>query len=347
MVTRSGSARARALHPKLMTNTIQRALEVTAPFVWEERPGGSGDLVWRYSANPIMGRRAIPCAQAVYNSAIVPFAGRYAGVFRADHLNGMPYLHVGWSDNGIEWNLSNKSLELLTDEPELTQPEYGYDPRICFIDDRYYITWCCDYHGPTIGVAWTQDFASFHRLENAFLPHNRNGVLFPKKINGNFAMLSRPSDRGHTPFGDIYYSESPDMCYWGRHRFVMSASDKAWWESVKIGSGAVPIETSEGWLLLYHGVRSTCNGFGYSMGVALLDLEKPWKVRCRMPWPLLMPEQCYEVIGAVPNVVFPCAAVHDQPTGRIAIYYGAADTHIAIAFAHTEELIEALLRHPV
>ena len=133
---------------------------------------------------------------------------------------------------------------------------YGYDPRVCFIEDRYYVTWCNGYHGPTIGVAYTFDFETFHQLENAFIPFNRNGVLFPRKINGRFAMLSRPSDNGHTPFGDIYYSESPDLEFWGRHRHVMSPApfEQSAWQCLKIGAGPIPIETSEGWLLFYHGV---------------------------------------------------------------------------------------------
>lgn len=316
------------------------------PHVWEERSPGSKDPVWRYTANPILGRRAIPSAQAIYNSAVVPFDGGYAGVFRADHWNGLPDLHCGRSKDGVVWEIEDGVIELLTDEPGLTKPAYGYDPRITLVGDLYYITWCCEYHGPTIGVAWTKDFKCFHRLENAFLPHNRNGVLFPRKINGRFAMLSRPSDKGHTPFGDIFYSESPDMCFWGRHRHVMSSGD-LWWESVKIGSGAVPIETPEGWLLLYHGVRSSCNGLVYSMGAALLDLERPWIVRSRIAGPILMPEEDYETTGSVPNVVFPCAVLLDEPTGRMTIYYGAADTHIALAFAYRDELLELLKKHPV
>ena len=100
-----------------------------------------------------------------------------------------------------------------------------YDPRVCKIGDRYFVTWCNGYQGPTIGIAWTTDFKTFHQIENAFLPYNRNGVLFPRKINGNYAMLSRPSDTGHTPFGDIFYSESPDLEFWDRDRFVMGPSD--------------------------------------------------------------------------------------------------------------------------
>jgi beta-1,4-mannooligosaccharide/beta-1,4-mannosyl-N-acetylglucosamine phosphorylase len=319
------------------------ASQTPAAIPWEERPAGQDSLVWRYSKNPLLGRRAIPCAQAIYNSAVVPFGGRYAGVFRADHMNGLPDLHLGWSEDGIKWSISNEPIEMVGASVE--RPMYGYDPRICRIDDRYYINWCCEYHGPTIGMAWTDDFKTFHRMENSFLPHNRNGVLFPKKIGGKYAMLSRPSDGGHTPFGEIFYSESPDLIHWGCHRHVM-APGGLWWEGVKIGSGAVPIETSEGWLLLYHGVRSSCNGYVYSMGAALLDLETPWKVRARIPGPILMPEMEYEVYGSVPNVVFPCAALSDS-TGRLAIYYGAADTHVALAFARQEELVAELLRNRV
>ena len=146
-------------------------------------------------------------------------------------------------------------------------------------------------------------------MENAFLPFNRNGVLFPRKINGNYAMLSRPSDNGHTPFGDIYYSESPDMTHWGRHRYVMGTAGG--WQSTKIGAGPIPIETTEGWLLIYHGVLTSCNGFVYSFGAALLDLDQPWKVIARGEPYLLAPQAPYERVGDVPNVAFPCAALVD------------------------------------
>ena len=128
--------------------------------------------------------------------------------------------------------------------------EYRYDPRVCYLEDRYYITWCNGYHGPTIGVAYTFDFQKFVQLENAFLPYNRNGVLFPRKINGHYMLMSRPSDTGHTPFGDIFVSQSKDMEFWGRHRYMMGAvkGDVSAWQSTKIGPGPVPIETEEGGL---------------------------------------------------------------------------------------------------
>ncbi len=191
---------------------------------------------------------------------------------------------------------------------------HAYDPRVTWIEDRFYVTWCNGYHGPTIGVGYTHDFETFHQLDNAFLPFNRNGVLFPRRIGGHYVMLSRPSDNGHTPFGDIFLSESPDLVHWGRHRHVMTT--QPWtWASTKIGAGPIPIETDEGWLLIYHGVLTSCNGFVYSMGAALLDLDEPWKVIARGRDYLLSPQVPYEQVGDVQNVVFPCAALVDREFG--------------------------------
>ncbi len=158
-------------------------------------------------------------------------------------------------------------------------------------------------------------------------------------------MLSRPSDSGHTPFGDIILSHSPDLTYWGRHRLVMRRGGPGWWQGVKIGAGAVPIETREGWLLLYHGVSGPCNGFVYSMGAALLDRNDPTIVRYRTRDYLLTPEKPYETVGFVPNVAFPCATLADADTGRIVIYYGAADTYTAVAFTQVDELLEHLKKN--
>jgi beta-1,4-mannooligosaccharide/beta-1,4-mannosyl-N-acetylglucosamine phosphorylase len=192
-------------------------------------------------------------------------------------------------------------------------------------------------------MAWTNDFVTFHQMENSLLPFNRNGVLFPRKIGGSYVMLSRPSDNGHTPFGDIFLSHSPDLVHWGRHRHVMSRAGG--WQSTKIGAGPVPIETREGWLLFYHGVLTSCNGFVYSFGAALLDLEQPWKVIHRTEPYLLAPQELYECVGDVPNVAFPCAALADAPTGRIAIYYGCADTVTGLCFCQVDEVLAFLRQH--
>jgi beta-1,4-mannooligosaccharide/beta-1,4-mannosyl-N-acetylglucosamine phosphorylase len=305
---------------------------------WEEKPKGHRYMVWRYSKNPIIERDLIPSSNSIFNSAVVPFNEEFAGVFRCDDRRRNQQLHSGFSKDGINWEIEDKRISFVCDDPEIGNFVYGYDPRVCWIEDRYYITWCNNYHGPTIGMGYTYDFKKFFQTENAFLPFNRNGVLFPRKIKNRYVMLSRPSDNGHTPFGDIFLSESPDMCYWGSHRHVMSPAKG--WQDTKIGAGPTPIETIEGWLLIYHGVLTSCNGFVYSMGAALLDIKSPWKVLYRTEPYLLSPQKAYECVGDTPNVVFPCAALCDPDTGRIAIYYGAADTVTCLAFTQVDELID-------
>ncbi len=307
---------------------------------WEAKPEGCTMPVWRYSQNPIIGRTGQKRSNSIFNSAVVPFNGGFAGVFRCDSRAIVMDIFVGFSDDGINWKISDEPIKFEGD-PEVTKKQYRYDPRVCFIEDRYYITWCNGYHGPTIGIAYTFDFKTFTQLENAFLPFNRNGVLFPRKINGMYHLMSRPSDNGHTPFGDIFVSQSADLTFWGKHRYMMGATpfEESAWQCTKIGPGPVPIETDEGWLLIYHGVITTCNGYVYRMGAALLDLDKPWIVKYRTKDYILGPWEQYECMGDVPNVVFPCATLCDAPTGRITIYYGCADTVTGIAFTTVDELL--------
>lgn len=311
---------------------------MTVVLPWEDRPAGEQRPLWRYSGNPVIPRDALPTSNSVFNSAVVPFGEGYAGVFRCDDTARRQQLHRGFSRDGLSWEIEAEPISFECADAELGTFVYRYDPRVTWIDDRFYVTWCNGYHGPTIGVAWSSDFETFHQLENAFLPFNRNGVLFPRKIDGRFAMLSRPSDNGHTPFGDIFYSESADLCFWGRHRHVLSTVPDSW-QATKVGAGPVPLETPEGWLLLYHGVLTSCNGFVYSMGVALLDRDEPWKVVARAAPYVLAPQAPYECVGDVPNVVFPTAMLCDATSGRLAVYYGAADTVTALAFAYVDELV--------
>lgn len=308
---------------------------------WEDRPSGCDDVVWRYSKNPVIPRDLIPCANSIFNSAVVAHQGAWAGVFRVDDTTRNMRLHAGRSSDGIAFEIDREPIDWICDDPEIGEFVESYDPRVVWLEDRYYVTWCNNYHGYTIGVGWTKDFVQFHQMENAFLPFNRNGVLFPRKINGKYAMLSRPSDMGHTPFGDIFYSASPDMVHWGVHRHVMAPkTHPLTWQCTKIGAGPIPIETTEGWLLIYHGVLTSCNGFVYNMGAAILDIDQPWRVLYRTKPYVLSPRTTYECVGDVPNVVFPCAALADAATGRVAIYYGCADTVTGLAFTQVDELIE-------
>ena len=318
-------------------------VEAAAPVPWEDRPAGAAGPLWRSSRNPIVPRDLLPRSNSIFNSAVVPFRDRYAGVFRVDDRRRTMNLHAGRSADGIDWTLDEEPIAFVPADAhvrDLQRPfVHAYDPRVTWLEDRFYVTWCNGYHGPTIGVGWTHDFETFHQLENAFLPFNRNGVLFPRRIEGRYAMLSRPSDGGHTPFGDVFYSESPDLVHWGRHRHVLAPEPWSW-ESTKVGAGPTPIETEAGWLLLYHGVLTSCNGFVYSMGAALLDLDEPWRVLARGRDYLLAPQVAYEQVGDVPNVVFPCAALVDRERDRLTVYYGAADTVVCLAHGHLSELVD-------
>ena len=308
---------------------------------WQERPADleEGAVLWRYTENPVMGRNPTPKIGRIFNSAVVPWQDGYIAVLRGEQVNGVPHVYLGRSKDGIHWNVDRERVQFVDENGEPWMPNYAYDPRLVKVEDTYYIIWCTDFHGAAIGMAKTKDFKHFTRMENPFIPYNRNAVLLPRKIGGMYKMLSRPSDSAHTPFGDIFLSESPDLIYWGRHRHVMSRGPM-WWEAVKIGAGACPIETTEGWLMFFHGVASTCNGFVYSMGGAILDRDEPSKVLYRCENYLLTPEMPYEVSGFVPNVVFPCATVQDADTGRIAIYYGSADTCVGLAFGYVDEIVQ-------
>jgi len=295
-------------------------------------------LLKRYPGNPIITRNATPTSNSIMNSSVVRFGEEYRGVFRVDNQCRDMLLHTGKSLDGIHWEIAPEPIRWTARKPELARFEYGYDPRIAFLDGKYYITWCHGYHGPCIGLGVTEDFERFDHLEIALPPFNRNAVLFPRKINGEYAMLHRPSDNGHTPFGDIFLCYSRDLTYWGKHRFVMGTRDG--WQSTKIGAGPVPIETPEGWVLIYHGVLTSCNGFVYSTGAALLDLDQPWKVIHRTRRYILAPTEFYECTGDVANVTFPVSAIHYPETDELRVYYGAADTHVCLATTTLSDLVQ-------
>ena len=312
---------------------------------WQEKTAGHQLPIWRHTQNPIIGRNPAGEIARIFNSAVIPWEGAFIGVFRGEMINGRPFLYLGHSQDGLSWTFDSSKITMTDENGTPWNPLYAYDPRLVEVEDTYYIIWCGDFDGASIGLAKTQDFKTFIRLENPFLPFNRNGVLFPKRINGKYVMLSRPSDSGHTPFGDIMLSQSPDLKYWGEHRVVMQKGGYGWWQAVKIGCGPAPIETDEGWLMFYHGVTGTCNGFVYSMSAAILDKECPSKVLYRCGTLMMTPEEWYEERGFVPNVVFPCAALTDAATGRICLYYGAADTYVGVAYTTVEETINFIKAH--
>ena len=297
----------------------------------------------RYPGNPIVTASAVPRANSIHNPAVVKRGeGDYAGVFRVDEISLSLTLHVGRSHDGIAWQIDPDPLVMRSDDAEVSVTAQSYDPRLTRIDDTYYLTWCnAGPSGPAIGLATTEDFVEFRQWENPLPPANRNCVLFPRRIAGDFAVYHRPSDRGHTPFGDVYFARSPDLVHWGRHRFVFGPAGG--WQSLKVGPGPHPIETDEGWLPLYHGVGQRCSGYVNSVGATLLDLDEPWKVRYRTRDYLLAPTESYERIGDVPNVCFPSSAT--TKGDRLRLYYGCADTCVAMAEAGLADLLEFVKDH--
>lgn len=312
---------------------------------WQDKPANCKDPMWRYTENPILTRHDCDNTNSIFNSAVIPYKGEFIGIFRCDTMELWPTLHVGRSKDGLHWNINNDKINFLPAYEGGPLPRFAYDPRITEIDGRYYVAFCTNYEelGDTIGFAYTDDFETFQLMEFPVLYFNRNGVLFPRKFGDEYALLTRPCAPGHCTLGSITVSFSKDLTYWGKHRTVMTTTRG--WQATKIGGGPTPIETDEGWILIYHGVKDMCNGLIYAAGAALLDKDDPTKVLYRTRDKILTPEAIYERIGDVDNVVFPCATLCDKDTGRIAMYYGCADTCVGVAFTTVDELLDYIKKH--
>lgn len=210
---------------------------------------------------------------------------------------------------------------------------YGIeDPRITLIDGVYYITYtACSDHGLAVRIARTSDWETVERLDIALPPCNKDCVLFPEQIQGRYHMYHRPSTDG-VPKPEMWHATSPDMLSWGSHHWVMSAAEG--WEADRIGAGAPPIKTEDGWLMFFHGADEEAN---YSLGALLLDLEDPRRILWRSQNALMKPEAPYELEGFFSGVVFVTGAV--QIEDRIDLYYGASDTLTCVASVRLDDIL--------
>jgi beta-1,4-mannooligosaccharide/beta-1,4-mannosyl-N-acetylglucosamine phosphorylase len=281
---------------------------------------------------------------AIHNSGIVKFKGKYVGLFRVDDQGLREGLYKGTSVDGVKWEIEKTWIKVKSAAPDAAVDPIrkGFDPRIIKIDDVYYVVYCLWAwgHKSSVSVLRTTDFENFEHVGFPFIPQNRNGVLFPRKINGRYVMLSRPSSGGDA---DIFLSHSPDLIYWGDHHMVMEHGGG--WGWLKIGPGPAPIEIDEGWLLIFHGVRNSCSGSIYCAGGAILDRDQPWKVLHRGVRFLLAPTEDYERVGDVFNVVFPTSLIHDETTGALDLYYGCADTRIGLAHANIRDVVKFIIEN--
>jgi predicted GH43/DUF377 family glycosyl hydrolase len=299
------------------------------------------ELVKRHPANPIITTRDIPGrVNCVFNSGAVVHKGEILMLLSTWGSDWSPRFLVGRSCDGVRFTVSERNMVHPPREYPYVQHEGIFDTRITPLDGWYYITYnVATPLGGRIMLARTRSFDEIETLDFITSPDHRNCVLFPEKIDGAYARLERPNVDG---VGDIYLSYSPDLIHWGRTRLLLERNSR-YWESAKVGPGAPPVRTEKGWLCIYHGCRESLNGLSYQAGALLLDLENPARIIGKLHDCLLWPRELYERVGNVNNVVFPTAAlVHGEPD-ELKIYYGAADTCIALATARLSELVEACL----
>lgn len=306
-----------------------------------------GELFTRFEGNPIITSDDWPYQiNTVFNPGAALFNGETILLARVEDRRGVSFLNVIRSKDGFtDWRIDPKPS--MVPEPDLFPEEiYGIeDPRIVYSPEleKYVITYSAfSSHGPLVSMAFTEDFNSFKKIGKITLPQDKNAAIFPRKINGQWLLIHRQITV-HAPNADAHIwlskCDSSNLANWTGSKPLIKARLGSWWDANKIGLAAPPIETEEGWLLFYHGVRPTASGSIYRIGAALLELENPRNVLYRSNEWLFSPRAHYEITGEINNVVFPCGAIHDEKSGEIRLYYGAADTSICIAIANLQEII--------
>jgi len=302
----------------------------------------AGELFRRHPANPLITAATLPYrSNAVFNPGAARVGGDTILLARVEDLRGISHLLVARSTDGVtDWRFDEPPL--LVAEPDLHPEEiWGCeDPRLTWHPelDKWSIAYTAySRRGPLVSLALTRDFTTVERLGPVMPPEDKDAALFPRRFDGRWAMLHRPSPlRGNA---HIWISYSPDLRHWGDHSLLLEARDGAWWDAGKIGLGPPPLETPEGWLLCYHGVHATSAGPIYRIGLALLDLDNPHRVLHRVDEWVMGPSASYEIHGDVNKVVFPNGWVHDPLTDQLSMYYGAGDTVIALATAKLADVL--------
>ncbi len=300
----------------------------------------------RHPANPLLTPARWPYPiNAVLNAGAAEVDGGTVLLCRVEDRRGISHLAVARSRDGISnWVVDEEPL--LAPTPGVSHEEWGLeDPRLTWVSELG--AWVIAYTsfgpgGPSISLATTTDFRTVERLGVVRAPEDKNGALLPRRVGGRHILLHRPVT-ALTARADIWLSRSVDLHSWSAPEPVLAARPGGWWDSARVGVGAPPLETEAGWLLVYHGVRQTVAGALYRVGLALLDLDDPARVTHRCGEWVLGPTESYELIGDVPGVVFPCGLIHDPGSDELRLYYGAADTCVAVATATLSDVLEYVL----
>ena len=306
--------------------------------------GGQPSLFTRHVGNPILSVVQWPYPiNSVFNAGATLLAdGSTLLLCRVEDRRGLSHLCAARSENGVDgWKVDAEPTLL----PDAGHPEeiWGIeDPRITYVPElgQYVVTYTSFARGgPGVSLAMTKDFRSFERIGVVMTPEDKDAALLPRRIGGLWALIHRPM----TTLGvHMWISYSPDLRFWGNHKLMLLARRGGWWDANKIGLSPPPIETDRGWLVLYHGVRHTASGALYRIGLALFDINEPEKCLLRGESWIFGPEADYERLGDVRDVVFPCGYTLGADGDSINLYYGAADSCIALARGSVRALLEWL-----
>jgi predicted GH43/DUF377 family glycosyl hydrolase len=306
------------------------------------------ELFQRHERNPILTAAQWPyTANSVFNpgATLLP-DGMTLLLCRVEDRRGHSHLCAARSANGIdEWKIDTQPT-LIPDPEHFPEELWGIeDPRITFISElkKYAVVYTAyTRDGPGVSLALTEDFHHFERYGLIMQPEDKDAVLLPHRIDGKWALIHRPvSSHG----AHMWISYSADLQHWGNHKLILLARRGAWWDANKIGLSPPPIETAKGWLMIYHGVRKNAACSIYRLGLALFDLHAPEICLKRSDEWIFGPEEPYERLGDVDHVVFPCGHTIAADGDTIRMYYGAADTSIALATGSVRAILEWLEQH--
>ncbi len=303
------------------------------------------ELFRRHKQNPILTAAHWPYPiHSVFNpGATLLRDGTTLLLCRVEDRRGLSHFCAARSANGVDqWQIDEQPT-LLADPEHYPEEHWGIeDPRVTYVPelDKYAIVYTAfSRDGPGVALAFTTDFHDFERFGVIMPPEDKDAALLPHRIDGQWAVMHRPVSG---PRAHMWISYSPDLRNWGAHKLMLQARRGAWWDATKIGLSPPPIETPQGWLVIYHGVRLTGAGCLYRLGLALFDLQNPELCLKRGDEWVFGPEEPYEQHGDVGNVVFPCGCTVAADGDTVHLYYGAADTSIGLATGSVRSMLEWL-----
>lgn len=304
-------------------------------------------LLTRHPKNPILTAADWPYPiHSVFNpGATLLKDGTTLLLCRVEDRRGISHLCAARSANGIDGWVIDPQPTFESDPIRFPEELWGIeDPRITYVPEvgEYLIAYTAfGKSGPGVAIASTTDFIEFERYGLVMQADDKDAAIYPRRFNGEFALIHRPA----TPQdASMWISFSPDLRNWGGHTMLLPARRGAWWDANKIGLSPPPIETSKGWLIIYHGVRRHASGSIYRLGLALFDIDNPGVCLSRGQSWMFGPEAPYELVGDVSNAIFPCGYTIAEDGDTIRIYYGAADTAICVAEGSISEMLEWLER---